>query len=124
MAETTGKRLISFEELKPRKGIAHSKTTVWRAERDGKFPKRVHPTERTVAWIEDELDAWISQRIAERDGAQAEEKVLITQHVDKGPQEPEILQDAPAHGHEKLRGPTQPFRPQHRVQRPKRTEVE
>jgi prophage regulatory protein len=63
-------KLLSYDELKPEKGITYSKTQLWRLEKEGRFPRRVsltgNPNGR-YCWIESEIDKWISERIAERD---------------------------------------------------------
>ena len=41
-----------------------SDATLWRYERDGKFPKRITISEGgAVGWFEDEIDEWIHNRI-------------------------------------------------------------
>jgi len=35
---------------------------------DDPFPKPVHPSPGTSAWVEEEVDDWIARRVAERDG--------------------------------------------------------
>ena len=40
-----------------------------RIERLGRFPKRVPLGPRAIGWLEFEIDAWIGQRVAERDEA-------------------------------------------------------
>jgi prophage regulatory protein len=35
-------------------------------ERDGKFPKRVKLGANSVGWVEEEIDAWLAERAAER----------------------------------------------------------
>jgi prophage regulatory protein len=47
-----------------------SKVTIWRWERDGKFPKRVNLSENKVGWFEDDVAGWIESRprgICQRD---------------------------------------------------------
>lgn len=63
-------KLLSYDELKPSKGIAYSKTQIWRLEKSGQFPKRVSLTDNSNGrhgWVESEIDAWIKDRIAQRD---------------------------------------------------------
>ena len=60
-------RLIPYEALKA-KGIPYSKPHLWRLERAGKFPKRVPIGAGRYAYIEAEVDEYIAQKIAERDG--------------------------------------------------------
>ena len=61
------KKLLTFPELKPVKGIAYSRPQIWRKIKDGSFPRPIHVGKQRVAWVEGELDAWIEKRIAERD---------------------------------------------------------
>jgi prophage regulatory protein len=39
-----------------------SRTTVWRLETEGKFPRRRRLTGNAVAWIEDEIMEWLDSR--------------------------------------------------------------
>jgi prophage regulatory protein len=68
-------KLLSYDDLEPLKGINYSKTQLWRLEKDGKFPRRVlltgHPNGRH-GWVESEIDAWIRERIAQRDASCSE----------------------------------------------------
>jgi prophage regulatory protein len=57
-------RIIRADELKDK--VGYSIMTVWRLERDGKFPKRIQLGAGAVGWIESEVDAWIAARMAER----------------------------------------------------------
>jgi prophage regulatory protein len=63
-------RLISYEDLKS-KGIPYSKPHLWRLEKQGKFPKRVPIGAGRYAYVEEEIDAYIAQKIAERDARSA-----------------------------------------------------
>jgi prophage regulatory protein len=58
-------RILSFADLRPR-GISHHKVTLWRLEKAGKFPKRVHISPGKVGWVEREIEAYIEERIAAR----------------------------------------------------------
>lgn len=53
-------RFIRFLEVKKKVGL--SRYTLWRLEREGKFPKRRQIARNSVAWIESEIDAWIASR--------------------------------------------------------------
>jgi prophage regulatory protein len=55
-----GDRLLRREEVEKRVGLHRS--SIWRLERAGDFPKRVRLTGRTVAWRASEVDAWIVRR--------------------------------------------------------------
>ncbi len=55
-------RLIRLEAVKARTCL--SRSTIYAYMREGRFPAPVAITERCVAWIEAEIDAWIAERIA------------------------------------------------------------
>jgi prophage regulatory protein len=44
---------------------------LWRLERQKRFPKRISVGRQRYAWVESEIDAWIAERIRERDEAAA-----------------------------------------------------
>lgn len=44
-----------------------NKTAIYELIKRGEFPRPVKLTERSVAWVEAEVDAWIAARIATRD---------------------------------------------------------
>ncbi len=53
-------RLLRTNELIRRTGL--SRSTLWRLERDGKFPKRRQIGAGAVGWLEHEIDEWIEKR--------------------------------------------------------------
>jgi prophage regulatory protein len=61
-----GLRLLSRKDLREMKGITFSTVQLWRLERQNKFPLRVRLSEQRVAWVEEEIDAWIKARMRER----------------------------------------------------------
>jgi prophage regulatory protein len=63
------KRVLSYLELRHRKGIAWSRAHVYRMVNAGKFPRPIKLGEATTAWLEEEVDSWLAQRVAERDNA-------------------------------------------------------
>ncbi len=65
-------KLIGQHELAPKKGIRFHPRHLWRLRKAGKFPKPIKLGGQRIAYVEAEIDAWIEQRIAERDaGAKA-----------------------------------------------------
>jgi prophage regulatory protein len=40
------------------------KSVVYQLEAEQRFPKRIRITQRSVGWIEGEVQAWLSQRVA------------------------------------------------------------
>lgn len=55
-------RLVTYPELRTRKGISWTRQYVDRIERDGKFPQRIQTGANSIAWLEAEIDAWIRAR--------------------------------------------------------------
>ncbi len=54
-------KLLRFPGVKVKTG-GLSRSTIWRLERDGLFPKRRLVSGRIVAWDETEIDDWIMSR--------------------------------------------------------------
>ena len=50
-------RIIQLQKL-----IPLSRTTFWRMEKEGKFPKRIHLSTRSVGWRMSEVQAWLADR--------------------------------------------------------------
>jgi prophage regulatory protein len=55
---------IRLEQVKARTGLSCS--TLYAYIRDGRFPSPVAISDRCVAWVESEIDAWIAERIVSR----------------------------------------------------------
>lgn len=51
-------RALNYHELRKKTGLARS--TVFKYEQQGKFPKRRKFGPKAVRWIESEVDAWIA----------------------------------------------------------------
>ena len=60
-------KLVSKKELKSIYGVPYSFQHIARLERAGQFPKRIRLGQCRVAWLADEVAAWIEERIANRD---------------------------------------------------------
>lgn len=56
------RRLIRRKEVQAKTGLAAS--SIYALMKAGKFPKCLKLSERRVAWIESDVDDWISSRIA------------------------------------------------------------
>jgi prophage regulatory protein len=54
--------LIRLKQVLARTGM--SRSTIYSYMRDGRFPEPVSISARCVAWVEAEVDLWISDRIA------------------------------------------------------------
>jgi prophage regulatory protein len=53
------------------KGIGWTRQHLGRLERRNQFPKRVRLGPNSIAWREDEIEAWLAARVAERDQGEA-----------------------------------------------------
>ena len=60
-------RLIRRKEVQAKTGLGAS--SIYAMMQQGIFPKAVNISERRVAWIESDIDQWISERIASHKAA-------------------------------------------------------
>lgn len=42
--------------------LSCSRSTLWRLRRNGSFPKPIKIGNRSIAWIREDIDAWIKER--------------------------------------------------------------
>jgi predicted DNA-binding transcriptional regulator AlpA len=68
---SSGKRALTYRQLKPEKGIPWTRQYIRRLERAGRFPHHIMIGANTIAWLEDELDRFLDERTRERDEARA-----------------------------------------------------
>ena len=54
-------KLLRFPAIRERTGL--SRSTIWRLERRGAFPKHRRLSANTVAWVEEEVNLWILERV-------------------------------------------------------------
>jgi prophage regulatory protein len=54
-------KLLRFPAVRERTGL--SRTTIWRLERHGDFPRHRRISANTVAWVEDEVMGWIRSKV-------------------------------------------------------------
>jgi prophage regulatory protein len=62
--ESGATRFLRLKQVVEKTGL--SRSTVYLYLNQGRFPKPVHVSERLVAWVESEVDAWMKERIAAR----------------------------------------------------------
>jgi len=55
-------RFIRFAGVRDRTGL--SRSTIWRLERRGVFPKHRRLSANAVGWLEAEIDDWVRSRVA------------------------------------------------------------
>lgn len=60
-------RLVTKKELRSVCGIPYTPQHIARLEAAGRFPKRIQLGQNRVAWVLSEVDAWIAERINNRD---------------------------------------------------------
>ena len=60
-------KLMSRKQLKTDLGIPYSLQHICRLEAAGQFPKRVQLGQCRVAYVLEEVEAWIDQRLKQRD---------------------------------------------------------
>ena len=58
-------QILSDNQVEERTSL--SRTTRWRKEQEGTFPKRVVISRNRVGWVASEIDQWIAERLAARD---------------------------------------------------------
>jgi prophage regulatory protein len=66
-------KLLRFPVVRERTGL--SRSTIWRLERRGEFPKHHRIAPNIVAWSEPEISRWIEERLGS-DGMQESEAEL------------------------------------------------
>ena len=58
-------KVLSTKQV--REKVLYSPQHIARLEKQGHFPRRIRLGQSRVGWLEDEVDDWLNQRIAERD---------------------------------------------------------
>lgn len=60
-----GNRLLRISHVTQQTGL--SRSHIYKLMSEGKFPENVILGPRCVAWVEQEVDEWIQNKISERD---------------------------------------------------------
>lgn len=68
--QTENNRLIRRKEVQAKTGFGAS--SIYAEMAKGNFPKAIQISERRVAWLESEIDAWIAERIQNRKATNTE----------------------------------------------------
>ncbi len=61
--KTQNARLIRRKEVQDKTGLGAS--SIYAMMKTGKFPKCLNLSERRVAWLESDIDNWITERVTE-----------------------------------------------------------
>lgn len=67
-------KLLSISDLMRLKGIRYSRSQIYRLMKADKFPLTVKLGDNCVALIEEEVDAWLEEKVRARDSAQESEQ--------------------------------------------------
>ena len=59
-------KFLSYFELKSVKGIPYTRRHLRDLCENDKFPKPVPISSARIGWIEEEVDAWLAQKVAQR----------------------------------------------------------
>jgi prophage regulatory protein len=59
------RRVLRLPGVEAKSGLRRD--SIYRLGKAGKFPKPVKLSEKASGWFEDEIDAWLAERAAERD---------------------------------------------------------
>jgi prophage regulatory protein len=62
-------KLITYSEVRSKKGINYNRDHLRRKVKAGEFPKPVSLSPRRIAWIEEEIDAHIADLATRRHAA-------------------------------------------------------
>lgn len=65
-AADTHINMLRIPEVIRRTGLCRS--TIYALVAHGKFPRQIKVSENTAAWLEHEINAYLNERIAARDG--------------------------------------------------------
>ncbi len=69
-------KFLRLSEVLNRTGL--SRSTLYALMAAGHFPKNVSLMPRVVVWVEQEIDDWMLEKIAERDEQQAKKQTKLT----------------------------------------------
>jgi prophage regulatory protein len=61
-AHAAALKLLRFPDVRERTGL--SRSTIWRLERQGAFPRHHRISANAVAWIEDDIATWIRSKVS------------------------------------------------------------
>lgn len=79
-------RILRYPEVFKRTG--YHRTSLFKMERAGKFPKRIPLGPKSVGWLESEVDAWIAARINARDAASVTAPNETSESLESPPPKP------------------------------------
>lgn len=66
------RKLLTYPQLREEKGIPYTAEHLARLEKAGRFPSKLKLSYRQVAWFEDEIDDWLAELAAKRQGSETQ----------------------------------------------------
>ena len=67
-------RILRRKEVEEKTGLARSTIYSWMKREEGAFPKPIRLGARSVGWLEEEIDAWLDERLKSRDNCEEIDK--------------------------------------------------
>lgn len=64
-APAPNRRLLRLPEVRQKVGL--SRSAIYKLISEGQFPRQVALGPRTVAWVQEDLDRWIEERLSSTD---------------------------------------------------------
>jgi prophage regulatory protein len=62
-------KVLRLPDVQDKTGLRH--TTIYKGVQEGTFPRPIPLGAKARGWIESEVDDWIAERVAKRDGRAA-----------------------------------------------------
>ena len=78
-------RLLRFPQLKAEKNVPFTRQHIRRLQKAGSFPRPVPLGENTTAYLEEEIDEWLTSRVAQRDAQQQRQEAPAAAELVQGP---------------------------------------
>lgn len=66
-------RVLRLPAVEEKSGLKRSR--IHDLEAQGRFPRRIKLSDRASGWLEHEIDAWLAERMAAREGSSSENKI-------------------------------------------------
>ena len=105
-------RYLRYRDLKPLKGITFSRQHIKRLQKALKFPLSVSFGDNTEVFIDEEIDRWTADRIAERDAkaaALAAQNALLESRPLVGPRAAGIAENSQGRPRPRKAAPASPL---------------
>jgi prophage regulatory protein len=78
-------RLLIYPQLKSEKGIDYTREHLRRKVKAREFPAPIPLSDARIAWVEEEIDAWLEERKNQRDRRAVNYKASIAEEDTVGP---------------------------------------